>query len=93
MELIQKPNDREGVDYLIGPNEIYLLSIDLDTAQSSIKISKQDLGELRDNLFIALVLIFDKEPKIPYFIPSKHLSQPDNGVFTENEVSLMPQFI
>jgi|TARA_B110000037_G_scaffold195221_1_gene231464 hypothetical protein len=90
LELTSKQNGREGVDFLIGNNQLHLQSIDLGTTQRSIKISKQDIGELKDNLFISLVLIIDKEPKVTYIIPSKHLSKPNNDVFTENEVSLMP---
>jgi hypothetical protein len=90
LELITKPSGREGVGFLIGDNQLYLQSIDLDTTQRSIKISKQDLGELRGNLFIALVLIIDKEPKVFYLIPSKDLSQLDSNIFIENNVSLMP---
>jgi hypothetical protein len=91
LELTTKPNGREGVDLLIGGNQIYLQSIDLDTTQRSIKISKQDLGELKDNLLIALILIINIEPKVVYLIPSKHFSQSsDNNIFIENEVSLMP---
>lgn len=85
-----KPNGREGVDFLIGDNQLYLQSIDLDTTQRSIKISKRDLGELKENLFIALVLIIDKEPKVTYLIPTKQLSQSNSSIFIENEVSLMP---
>ena len=69
---------------------MYLQSIDLDTTQRSIKIIKQDLGELRKKLFVVLVLIIDKEPKVVYLIPSKELSQLDSHIFTDNEVSLMP---
>jgi hypothetical protein len=90
LELIAKPNGREGVDFLIGDNQLYLQSIDLDTTQRSIKISKQELGELKDNLFIALVLIIDEEPKVVYLIPSKHLQDLDNNFFVNNEVNLMP---
>ncbi len=57
-------NGREGVDFLIGGNEIYLQSIDLDTSQRSIKIAKQDLGELKDNLFIVLVLIIEQHQRL-----------------------------
>ncbi len=89
-ELSLKSNGREGVDFLIGYNQLYLQSIDLDTTQRSIKIAKQDLGGLKNNLFIALVLIIDKEPKVVYLIPSKDLSQADNNIFIENDVSLMP---
>ena len=68
-----KADGREGVDFLIGDNQLYLQSIDLDTSQRCIKVAKQDLGELKDNLFITLVLIIDKEPKVVYLIPSKQL--------------------
>ena len=90
LELTTKPNGREGVDFLIGDNQLYLQSIDLDTTQRSIKISKQDLGELKNNLLIALVLIMEKQLRVVYLIPSKQLSQSDNNIFIENEVSLMP---
>ncbi|MFT4801283.1 MAG: hypothetical protein ACI93N_001053 [Flavobacteriaceae bacterium] len=53
-----------AVDFLIGENQLYIHSIDLDTSQRNIKIKKQDLGGLKDNLFVALVLIIDKEPKV-----------------------------
>ncbi|SEE51642.1 hypothetical protein SAMN04487765_2905 [Tenacibaculum sp. MAR_2010_89] len=62
----------------------------MNTAQRSIKISKQDLGVLKDNLFVALVLIMEKQPRVVYLIPSKDLSQTNNDIFIENEVSLMP---
>lgn len=90
LELTPKQNGREGVDFLIGDNQLYLQSIDFDAPQRSIKIVKQDLGELKNNLFVALVLILDEEPKAVYLIPSKELSQLDSDIFTDNEVSLMP---
>jgi hypothetical protein len=90
LELTAKPDGREEVDFLIGSNELYLESIDLDTTKRSIKISKQDLGELKENLFIALILVIDKEPKVVYLIPSEDLSQSDSNIFIDNEVSLMP---
>jgi hypothetical protein len=90
IEVSEKESEREGVDFLIGDNQLYLQSIDFDAPQRSIKIVKQDLGELRNNLFVALVLILDEEPKAIYLIPSKHLSQPNSNIFTDNEVSLMP---
>jgi hypothetical protein len=86
----KKPNGREGVDFVIGENQLYLQYIDLDTSQRFIKIKKQDLGEIKDNLFIALVLIINKKPKVFYLIPSKDLLQADNNIFIENNVSLMP---
>ena len=89
-ELNTKQNGREGVAYLIGTNKIHLQSIDLDSSQRSIKISKQDLGELKDNLFIALILVIDRAPKVVYLIPSNSLLQSDSDIFIENEVSLMP---
>lgn len=44
LELTPKSNGREGVNFLIGNNKLYLKFIDLDTTQRSIKISKQELG-------------------------------------------------
>ncbi|MCF6167084.1 hypothetical protein [Lutibacter sp.] len=90
LKLTVKIDGREGVDFVIGDNQLYLQSIDLDTVQRSIKIAKQDLGELREKLFVTLVLIIDKESKVVYLIPSKDLSQSDSNIFIENEVSLMP---
>ncbi|WP_291869555.1 hypothetical protein [Maribacter sp.] len=90
LKLASKQNGREGVDFLIGENQLYLESIDLDTTQRSVKIAKQDFGELKDYLFITLVLIIDKEPKVVYLIPSKDLSQADSNIFIENNVTLMP---
>jgi hypothetical protein len=89
-EFTLKQNGREGVDFLVGINEIYLQSIDLDTSQRSIKIAKQELGELKDNLFVAIVVVLEKEPKVAYMIPSKDLKQSDSNIFTENEIALMP---
>jgi hypothetical protein len=86
----KKENGREGVDFLIGENQLYLKTINLDTSQRNIKIKKQDLGELKDNLFVALVLIINKEPKVFYLIPSKDLLQADSNIFIENNISLMP---
>jgi hypothetical protein len=86
----KKENGREGLDFIIDKNQLYLQSIDLDTTQRSIKIAKQDLEELKDNLFIALVLIMEKQPKVVYLIPSKDLTQSNSNIFIDNEVSLMP---
>jgi hypothetical protein len=90
IKVFQKENGREGADFLIEENQLYLQSIDLDTSQRFIKIKKQDLGELKENLFIALVLIIDKEPKVIYLIPSKDLLQANSNIFIENNVDLMP---
>lgn len=90
LELIDKTDEREGVDFLINNNQIYLQVLDLDTVKQSIKIPKQDLGELNDNLFITLVLIVEKQPRVVYLIPSKELQYSNNNFFVNNEVSLMP---
>ncbi len=90
LELTPKTDGREGVDFLIGDNQIYLQPLDLDIIKQSIKISKQDLGKLNDNLFIALVLILEKQPRVVYLISSKELQDSSNNFFVNNEVSLMP---
>ena len=90
LELKPKNDGREGVDFLIGNHHIYLQPLDLDTVKQSIKISKSDLGELSNNLFIALVLIIEKQPRVVYIIPSTQLQDSSNNFFVNNEVSLMP---
>jgi hypothetical protein len=64
LKLTPKRNGRKGVDFLIRNSQLYLQSIDLDNSQRSIKIPKQELGELKDNLFVALVLIIDKNRRL-----------------------------
>ncbi len=90
LELIAKTDGREGVDFLIGNHHIYLQSLDLDIVKQSIKIAKQDLGELNDNLFITLVLIIEEQPRVVYVIPSKYLQDSNSNLFMNNEVGLMP---
>ena len=90
LELTAKIDGREGVDFLIDNYQIYLQPLDLDAATQSIKITKQDLGEVNDNLFIALVLIIEQQPRVVYLIPSKKLQDSNNNFFVSNDVSLMP---
>ncbi|WP_400078787.1 hypothetical protein [Winogradskyella sp. R77965] len=90
LKLTAKESGREGVDFLIGTNEFFLQSLDLDTIDRSAKIVKKDLGELNDNLFIALVLIIEDEARMVYLIPSRDLSQSNSNIFLNNDVSLMP---
>ncbi|WP_203258315.1 hypothetical protein [Hyunsoonleella ulvae] len=90
LELVAKTDGREGVDFFIGNYQIYLQPLDLDTVKQSVKVSKQDLGKLNDNLFIALVLIIEQQPRVVYLIPSKQLRDSINNYFINNEVSLMP---
>lgn len=90
LKLITKESGREGVDFLIGTNELFLQSLDLDSIDRSAKIVKKDLGELRDDLFVILVLIIEEEARMVYLIPSKDLSQSDSDIFKSNDVSLMP---
>lgn len=90
LELTPKSNGVEGVDFLIEHNEFFLKSLDLDTIDRSAKIVKKDLGELRDNLFIILVLLIEEEPRMVYIIPSKDLSQSNSNIFICNDLSLMP---
>ena len=81
---------REGVDFLIGNKQIYFQPLDLDTILQSFKILKHELGELNDNLFIALVLVIEKQPRVIYVIPSKELQDSNNNFFISNDVNLMP---
>jgi len=41
-------------------------------------------------LFVALVLIIEKQPKVAYLIPFKELQDSNNNFFVSNDVSLTP---
>jgi len=84
--LTPKPNGREGVDFIIGNFQLYLQPMNLDTTQRSIKISKEALGELKDDLFVVLVLVIDNEPRGFYL----DLTHSDNGISIDNDVKLIP---
>lgn len=63
-EVSQMESRREGVASNINSNngnsyQLFFKSIDAIT-EKSIKISKQDLGELNENLLIGLVLLIEK---------------------------------
>lgn len=90
LQLMPKPDGREGVDFMVGDKQLYLQPLNLDASQRSIKISKLGLGALRNDLFVVLVLVIENQPRAFYFIPSTELSKSSNDVFTENSVDLMP---
>ena len=82
---------REAVDYIIEPKnskqyQLFFKSIDFGT-ERSIKIPKQDLGELKENIFIGLVLLIESEAKVLYLIPSTVFLNP-NSIFISNDVML-----
>lgn len=84
----------EGLDLLITAptgkiNQLHLRSINLDT-ERSIKIQKQDFGEITSNRFLGLVLVIENTPRAFYLIPVETLSKPDNRIFFENDISIMP---
>ena len=84
----------EGLDYLITAptgkiNQLHLRFINLD-AERSIKILKQDFGEIISNRFIGLVLVIENEPRAFYLIPAETFSKPDNRIFFDNDISIMP---
>lgn len=90
LNLTQKQNRSKAPIYKTTINnkeqELLITSINLET-ERSIKIPKQDLGELKDNLWVVLVLIMENEPRGLYVIPSKILLKPDNYIFIDNEMT------
>ena len=90
IEVSANESGREGVDFLIGNKQIFFQPLDLDTILQSFKILKHELGEPNNNLFIALVLIIEKQPRVVYIIPSNELQDSNNNFFINNDVSLMP---
>ena len=82
---------REAVDFIIEHKngkqyQLIFKSIDFGT-ERSVKIPKQDLGELKENLLIGLVLLIESEAKVLYLIPSTVFLNP-NSIFISNDVML-----
>lgn len=95
IDISQNKNGREDVDFILKTttgnlHEVYLQPINLNK-ERSVKISKQVLGEPKDNLWVILVLMMDKKAISLCFIPSKIVATPDDFVFIENEVNSLPQ--
>jgi hypothetical protein len=91
IEISQNESGREAVDFIINTingnsYQLFFKSINKDSEQS-IKIPKQDLGELNDNLLIGLVLLIESEAKVLYLIPSTVFLNP-NSIFKSNDVML-----
>lgn len=91
-----EPNNsgRAGTDYILKTEKsnihnLYLCSINLDI-ERDIKIPKHKLKDLKDDLWIALVVILQETPTILYLIPSKIFETPDNRIFFDNEIPGMP---
>lgn len=85
IEISEKESGREAVDFIIKVNngnsyQLFFQSIDFGI-EPSVKIPKQDLGELNDNLLI------DSEAKVLYLIPSTVFLSP-NFIFKSNDVML-----
>jgi hypothetical protein len=88
LEVFQNESCSRGVDYIVkaGTNyhELYLQVINLEKDRG-VKILKQDLGEPKENLWVAVVLFMKDMKPILYLIPSKILSQSDDYIFIDNE--------
>ena len=61
---------------------MYLQTINVEE-KLSVSILKSALGEPKENLWIALVLLMDDIERL-YLIPSNQLAKPDNNIFIES---------
>ena len=89
LEVTKKENGREGVDFIVKTNngnthELYLQALELDK-QREIKINKLQLGEPKDNLWIALVLLMEDIEPVLYLIPTNQLAKADGYIFLDNK--------
>lgn len=89
LEVYQNESGREGADFIIKTktgnyHELYLQTINLET-ERSVKISKEVLGEPKDNLWVVLVLFMKDIEPVLYLIPSTQLAKPDDYIFIDNE--------
>jgi hypothetical protein len=87
LEVFQKENGREGVDFIVktdngNTHELYLQTINVEKEQS-VSILKSALGEPKANFWVALVLLMDDVERL-YLIPSNQLAKPDDYIFVES---------
>ena len=87
LEVFQDESGREGVDFIIetdngNTHELYLQTINVKKEQS-VSILKSALGEPKDSLWVALVLLI-ADVKVLYLIPSNQLAKPDDYIFLES---------
>jgi hypothetical protein len=90
LAVFQNESGSGGVDFIVKTksgnfHELFLQPVNLKQDRS-VKISKQILGEPKDNLWVALVFFMKelKEPKL-YLIPSKELAKSDDYIFINND--------
>ncbi|MEM7549491.1 MAG: hypothetical protein AAF363_07450 [Bacteroidota bacterium] len=89
LEVFASESENRGVDFIIKTpsgkyHELFLQPINLDFTRS-VKIPKNDLGELKDNLWIVLVFVMKGMEPVLHLIASKVLQSPDNYIFFEHE--------
>lgn len=88
MIITVKENRSEATIYNTTINnqkqELLLKTINLDT-ERSIKVPKIELGNLKENLWLVIILILENEPRGLYVINRKTVSKPDNYIFIDNE--------
>lgn len=89
LEVFQNESGHPGIDFIIKTksgnyHEIFLQPLNLDEDRSA-KIPKAKLGfELKDNLWIALVLLMKEMDPAVYLIPSKVFENPTE-IFHNND--------
>lgn len=89
LEVFASESGSRGVDFIVKNqsgkyHELYLQPINLEKDRS-VKILKEELGDLNDNLWIALVLFMKEMEPVLHLIPSKVLVSPDNYIFIDND--------
>ena len=89
LDVFANESESRGVDFIIKTSsgnyhELYLQPINLEKDRN-VKIPKEDLGELKPNLWIALVLFLKDLEPVLHLIPSEMLAKSDNYIFIDNE--------
>ena len=91
LEVFQNESANKGVEFIVKTStgkfhELFLQTLNLEKDRS-VKILKQEIGEPKDALWVALVMFMKEMEPVLYLIPSKVLAKPDNYIFIENEQS------
>jgi len=89
LEVFQNESANKSVEFIVKRStgkyhELYLQTLNLEKDRS-VNILKQEIGEPKDTLWVALVLFMKEMEPVLYLIPSKTLAKPDDYIFIDNE--------
>lgn len=97
LEVFENEKESRGAGFIVKTksgqfHELFIQSINLEKGRN-VKISKQDLGEPKGTLWVALVFFLEGTAQGLCLIPSKVVAKPDDHIFFENNQGEMFRYL